>query len=284
MTDSARFLDQVESLPAFPAVLTQLLTIVRSETATASTISELIEMDPGLTSNALRIANSPAFRGSRPIQTAFEAVSRLGIRKIGEFAVGAWLRRSLPPKLPVYEQGAESFWMHSLATGVISNRLAISMNLSDGVAGIAGLLHDVGKLVIAVALESEQGRVLASLREGSEMLLAERAILGTDHMEVGHLIARRWNLPDPIANAIADHHENEADTTKGTPPYGRIVHLADAIAHSLGFGADIGGLHRSVREDAITRLGLSSEQVEQIVVSAFAEIQSIHEALRGGAS
>ena len=108
----------------------------------------------------------------------------------------------------------------------------------------AGLLHDVGKLAIGVALDEELQGVIESVDEHDlDLFTAEQHRLGTDHCETGRMLAELWSLPAPVVEVIAMHHAPpEADPAHRDLVY--VVHVANGFAHSVGFGADVGGMHR----------------------------------------
>jgi HD-like signal output (HDOD) protein len=112
-------------------------------------------------------------------------------------------------------------------------------------------------------------------RDGATLIGAEREILGVDHTEVGAEVAAVWKLPDPVVSAIRWHHDPNRVPTGVDGACVDLVHVADALAHSFGFGADVGELQRPLDPQAFDRLKLAAPGLEQVVAGSLAEIEGL---------
>lgn len=280
MIDSELIVARIGSLPTLPTVVLKLMALLKDPRASASDFEKAVKPDPALTSNLLRTSNSARYHGVTPCTTAAQAISRVGTARVLEVISSAALQRVIPAKIPGYEMTAATFWLHCIAVAVFSERLAREAKFSCVASAFtAGLLHDIGKLVIGEFLAEEGKVVLARLNEPDlTFISAEHAALGTDHGLIGLEIARRWNLPAEIGAVARWHH----DPTEETGELVAAVHVANALAHSFGYGTDSGELHRNLSPKAAARLGLRPSQIDAVVSRSFEDIQTLAEQLNDG--
>jgi putative nucleotidyltransferase with HDIG domain len=219
-------------LEALPVVAQRVMAMVRDERTSFERIAALLGTDQALTSAVLRHANSGLAMPSRRIATLREALARIGQRAISEVLVracaGPLLNRGLPP----YALPRRVAWRHAATASVASRDLA-SMLKSPGAeeASVAGLLHDVGKTVMtSVVPETAAEAVSIARSRRIPVWQAEAHLIGFHHGQVGGALLRSWGLPEPLAEAVALHHE----PTETTNQLALIVHMADAAAHAVG--------------------------------------------------
>lgn len=274
-----RIVERMTQLPALPTSVARLQVAINDSRSTAADVERVIRPDPALTANLLRMANSPFFGMSRKIDSVKQAVMILGMRRVYEATVSVAFANVLPKHLPGYEIAASEFWLHCVGVAILGERLARQAgSRAPDMIFTAGLLHDVGKLVIGSFLSEHPERLASSLEgSGATLVTAERELLGTTHAEVGGAICDRWQLPSPIAWSARWHH------TPGVAAGGvdrallDLVHVANDLAHCLGLGADSGELQRSIDEQAVARLGLGAEQLELVAAEAIEHVRQLAE-------
>ena len=253
--------ESIEALPTLPEAITRLGILLRDDKATSAAFEAAVRTDPAITANLLRAANSALHGGLEPTTSVRQAVTRIGLRRVYEVAIGTSFRRSLPIRLPGYGLDGPAFWLHCTATAVYAEALASEVRLPAlELAFTAGLLHDVGKLVI--------GGFLAELMPESNWwtfgtAAAERELLGSNHCDVGGEIARRWRLPLSIAHACRWHHEPEVAGAEVDLDLLAVVLTADHLAYLAGFPGDAGQA-KALGAFAQHRLGLTPECLERL--------------------
>jgi len=224
----------VMGLPPLPTVVSKLLQMVDSKKASADTLARLISTDQTLTAGLLKRANSAYYGFPKEISTVNMAIVVLGFNAVKD--IGLWLSVFDAFKHSSPENGIDAikFWEHSAACGVAARMLSkTSGSRYSGEAFTAGLLHDMGKMI----LNQYFGREFAEIRKKSlEMGLdaAEIDVLGVNHGMVGAWLAEKWNLPSIISDTIKHHHEpweSEAD-----PSFVALVTLADILCHNTNTG------------------------------------------------
>jgi HD-like signal output (HDOD) protein len=225
----------LERLPPFSPILNRLLATVAKGEVSFGELSELIEKDTVVAGNVLRLVNSPLYSFRGTVNSVRHAVAILGLSRLRNFALSLsisrmWTRTATPPGW----SGA-AFNLHSVAVGVLSDLLAEQAQVPYPEGGfVAGLLHDLGKLLVATSLPEEYQAVERLLgapeRSTSD---CEREVLGITHAELSGLALARWNLPIPIQLATAFHHAPE-NADQGRRHLAHIIHAADALANSMG--------------------------------------------------
>ncbi len=243
---------KVQQLPSLSAVVTRLLTLLQDNDITMAVLTAEMSKDQGLTVRVLRIANSPFYGMSSRIDSIQQAGTLLGLHTIHGIIVAAGIIGHFPPQ---QDQGFDrhSFWLHSIGTGCCAQILARHAGLDPEQAFTAGLLHDIGKLVLAAYFEDDFSHVLAWRDEhGCLIREAEESVLGFDHSEIGARVAQHWKLPKLLVNAIRFHHALPGKVT----PLAELVHVADIICRGLDIGHGGDDLIPALHPDALSRLGL----------------------------
>jgi len=277
---SAEILSHVNRLPAFPASAARLAALLDDERAGAPEVEKVIRPDPALTASLLRIAASAYFSPRNRPETVRQAVTLLGVKRTFEVASGAALASMIPARLPGYDLEARAFWLHCVAVAVFSERLAKEIGgRSPDLLFTAGLLHDIGKLVISAFVQRESPSILLKARAGMDFSAAEREVLGVDHAEVGAHVAATWHLPEPVAWAARWHHRPASAPQIADRSLVDLVHAADVLAISLGMGTDTGELARSVDSEAWARLGLNVRRMEAVASEGLQSVKELAAAL-----
>ena len=225
----------------------------------------------------LRLANSAYFGLSRRIGSSREAIAILGLKRVYDVATMAAMQRLLPKQIPGYELSSQAFWRHSVAVASFADNLSRAAGIATpATVFTAGLMHDIGKLILGEFLALHATPILEKLRgEGKTLVGAEREILGVDHTEVGAALATQWKLPDQVVAVIRWHHRPDdvpADVPRDCVD---LTHIADALAHAFGYGADIGELHRALDLMTYDRLKLATPVVEEVVARSFTDIEGL---------
>jgi putative nucleotidyltransferase with HDIG domain len=208
----------------------ELLSIVDQEDADLSLLAKKVSHDLALTAKTLQLANSPMFATGIKVATVQQAITLLGFDKVRALITRAALTGCFPERIC---KGFDHtmFWHHSKATAIAASILARHIGLNENHAFTAGLLHDIGRLVLVSSLPDDYATALACRAEQNcSMIDAEQQIFGADHTTVGELLAVNWNFSNEIRLAIACHHQPDRP---GGGFLAAIVHIANAIVHQL---------------------------------------------------
>jgi HD-like signal output (HDOD) protein len=261
-----RALKCLDELQPFSPVVYKLLSTLAADpdTISLSGISDLISKDTVLSGKVLGLANSALYGRGTDIVSVHRAVARLGVNKIRNTVLALSINRVWnTAKTPRYWSMLR-FNLHSLATAVAADLLGIKLptHYAEG-AFVAGLFHDIGRLIMAVMLKDDY-EDLCQLPESQVGLLREREreLVGFDHAGLSRDILNHWRLPVEIQTAVAFHEDPEQDDTRASSdriPLSKIVHTADRYAISLGLSVDENG--GTALEDPLQLLGTSENSL-----------------------
>ena len=220
----------LKSLPPFPAVALQLLSLLDDTEAPMKKVVDLLRIDPALSAEILRVSNSALYGLSRRIDNVSHAIVVLGTEVVKRLALTIALGRFSHSFLR--NQSLRVCWDHSVACALIAEKLAGAMHQPKDRAYTAGLLHDVGRLALLACYPAEYGNLMTVARENDfDELECERQLFDVDHCAAGEWLGRQWNLPPEFVEAIAQHHAAEAKDKSMLS----IVTAGNSIADTIGF-------------------------------------------------
>jgi HD-like signal output (HDOD) protein len=221
----------MHTLPSLPTLYREVMQELQSPDASIDKIGQIIAKDPGMLTKMLQVVNSPFYGLSRRISSATQAVALLGLETI----------KSLVLSMKVFSQfesSAQTFfsldilWNHGMITGryarMIAKEQGAGARSMEEDAFTAGLLHDVGLLVLATNTPDQYTETLALMNQGIAEWEAERQVLGATHAEVGGYLLGTWGLSDPIVEAVAFHHDPGRSAGHTFSPLAA-VHIANVL-------------------------------------------------------
>lgn len=275
----ARAIRCLGELPPFSPILNRLLASLAKEDVSFNKLGDLIEKDPVMAGDLLHLVNSALYARRGSINSVRHALSLLGINKLRNAVLGMsitrmWNQVRTPPSWSMAR-----FNMHSSAAAILSDLLSqrLTVDYAEG-AFVAGLLHDVGRLLIALGLTEEYGRILQMHEsEGKPLLECELEVTGLTHPELSAEALAHWNLPEPIQNAVRFHHSTELDTTRigaGGIRLSRVLDAANQYVNSMGVSIlkktpDTGDA------TLIERLGLPAEELQTVLADFKTEYEAM---------
>jgi putative nucleotidyltransferase with HDIG domain len=219
-------------IPPFPQVAIRILQLTNNEDVSMSQLSALISSEPAFSSEVLTIANSALYSGRFPVTSVLQAVAVLGTKNLRGLCLTVGVRAYLGDSLN--NQSLRAMWRHSLACALIAQQLARAGSMPSGEAYTAGILHDIGRLALAVISAKEYASLLEThIGSASSVLQAERDLFGFDHCEVGQHLIRDWKLPANFASIVSDHHSARQ---KGDPwQMPDLINVSCRMSDSVGF-------------------------------------------------
>jgi len=256
----------VRDLLSLPEIAVQVNAMAEDPRFSAAEIGDVISRDPSLTARLLRIANSPFFGFTTKVATVNRAVAVVGSKKLRDLIIATCAIRTFKG-VPNQLVSMDDFWYHSLYCAIAARLLAASRRLPHADSLFtAGLLHDIGQLIIFNRLPEQAREALRLSMEDPhavDMHLAEQEVLGFDHAQVGGLLLRHWRLPALIEECVAHHHTPEKAVH--FPMEAAIVHIANSIATL----AEINSTHLEdvprIQATAWKVSGLKEEIIEPIM-------------------
>ena len=231
-----RIAQNVLSLPALPTIIAKMIEMIDNPRTSASQLTKLISTDQVLTAKILKLANSAYYGFPRRIGTINLAIVVLGFDTIKDLGLSASIIDRFKRRSGNTSFDMSLFWEHSIACGVIGRRLARELNYRiSGEVFVAGLLHDIGKLILNQYFPNELNEIVDRIKKNNESFVqAEIPVIGVGHALIGSWLTEKWNLPSQLVEVIKYHHT--PDQAPEQSQIASIVQFADFLCKWRGIG------------------------------------------------
>jgi putative nucleotidyltransferase with HDIG domain len=268
-------LEQVRDLPTLPLILDKLRVAIRNPNSDANKIAAIIGDDPAMMARILKVVNSALYGGTGKIDSLKMAIARLGFNAVNNLAISTSVFKAFGSGEDDFDR--KEFWRHCVSTGIAGGaimdacRKSLSRRYEKEMLHLAGLIHDVGKLVFDQYFHDDFMEALSkSKAEGIPLNKAEYKVFGTDHTAVGAWLAKKWQMSDQLAECILWHHRPQkakADFQELV----RIIEVANYICNyrMIGNSGDVS--KPTCSEDSWKMLKLSEEDYYGIMDQIVAE-------------
>ena len=214
----------------------RILRLIADEKSSMEQISRMVERDPSLAANILKVSNSPYYGVRQKVASLKLALAILGLNEVINIVTSISIIRMFPSRRKAGEFNRAKFWRHSFGCASAAQMLAAELQFNtEGVEFVAGLIHDIGKLILDQYFHPKLKEIW-SLREKEDIpvLEAEARVMGADHAILGSWLAESWHLPAVLVDSIMYHHRPldvlALSTPNPMPSLTAIVHLADILA------------------------------------------------------
>ncbi|MBP9219308.1 MAG: HDOD domain-containing protein [Sterolibacterium sp.] len=247
------------NLPAVPAVMTELVGYLQGEDIDAKKVAHLITRDPVLSARCVNLANSSVYGLNKRVSTIQDAITVIGQQAVSTM-VSSLAVASRVAGMATHDHALKDIWIHSVCTALCARVLARHTRLNPETAFTTGLLHDIGKFVLAARFKEHYAQVLVHQRaEDCRMAKAEKAVLGFTHAEIGAQVADEWKFAPEVGRAVSGHHDPEQHPASTLTS---LIHVANALAHVLQFVDDKEDLAPRLSEYALSRLSLEFDDLK----------------------
>jgi putative nucleotidyltransferase with HDIG domain len=270
---------KVDQLPSIPAIIKRLIDLTADPETDIKDILELIQKDQALTAGVLRLCNSAYYGLSRRVASIDEAVIMLGFNTIANICLTIGPALYFRRNLWIYGRTGADLWRHSVATAFSCEQLSHYLGEDRiEVTYTAGLLHDIGKLVLAEHDPRDLKSIMELAAGDMELVEAEKKVVGLDHGAIGAKLAARWKFPRPLVQAIKYHHRpsrapSDADLCE-------IVYIGNTIAHQLEKGTRIDMPDGSDGRVVFDRYGIGSDQLDRILSTVNSQVEDAEASLK----
>ena len=256
-----RFIRGIRYLPTLPTVLAQILALLNDEKSSARDMEHIITHDQSLSSKVLTVANSAYYGFRHKIVTVRRAVVALGYEEIRNICLGASLMGFLHPSTFKNKQAAELLWLHSVcvadAARIISDKTKACEN---DVAFTAGLMHDLGKVVLAAFFPEEVDAMHALMDKENLGYRQAEAAQDMDHAQIGKALCEYWDLPPQLVEGVGYHHDLHSGLDFYNVP--ATVHAANFLGHISQLGDSGNNDPPEIKERVMEKLGLDMAMLE----------------------
>lgn len=279
MTRREEILDGLESItdiPSLPEVISKVDEVMNSSNASAASVADIINDDPAITLKVIKLANSPLFTVGRTIDDVRQAVVQLGFREVRNLVLAL---SSINIMRNLNNIDYRKFWQHSITVGFATRALAgfyKKEELDDkflSMAFTAGLLHDIGILVLDQFFTEHYAEVLSSAVDGGDTPLygVELQKLGITHCEISSIILRQWGFSETAIDGVLCHHSPESSVEGRT--LAELLHIANFICNNQGITNGTPVQSFGFSDSAWEELGLSLDDSISIIESVRMEAE-----------
>lgn len=255
----------VEEVPAFPQTIMNIIQLTEEATCSAKEIEAEIMKDQGLTVKVLKMANSAFYSGRRKIETVADATVLLGFKAIQSMVLATVVGSYLEKELKGYALEEEALWRQSQLSAITTRLIAKKIKyVKPDQAYTAGLLKDIGKVILDIYVEKDILEILRKVEEKQESFVeAEQEVLGFHHGDIGARIAAKWNLSQDLIEVIRlHHHPEDAVVNKKLV---MITHVADSMLMMMGQEIGVDGLSYQFSPVAMETLGIDEAFMMEIM-------------------
>lgn len=268
----------IKNLPTLPIIVSRVLEVADDSGSSATELAEIVARDMSVSAKVLNLANSAFYGFSRRITTVPQAVVVLGFETVRSLALSVSVFESLNKPSGEASFDREAFWVHSIGCGTAARLVAKNLGMRDtGTPFVAGLLHDLGKVILDTYYNDLYQEVVEEMVEEERSALdVETDVLDIDHAEVGGWLATRWKFPEVLVAPIASHH-NLMSADEAFLKDAVITHLANILTKRAGIGLCYESEIPDPSDLVESNLGLSSDKVDEILKELGSEQEKIKE-------
>jgi putative nucleotidyltransferase with HDIG domain len=265
LASTAEIEQAMESIQPIPQVALKILRLIDTEEYEIKTLAEEIRKDQVISARAIKLCNSAAFAGSNKVEALDQALVLLGMRLLVKLIISVSVKELFGHSGLGYSLCKGGLYHHAVGTAIIAEKLAdFTGRAEPGLAYTAGLLHDIGKVVLDQSIASAYPLFYRKLfEEEHNFLEAENEILGLDHAQVGNKLACKWLFPESLCDIIHNHHRPEKATRYRELAH--VVYLADLLMSRFHSGLELERLNTETLASRMETIGLSIDNFADIV-------------------
>jgi HD-like signal output (HDOD) protein len=252
----------IKSLEPLPQVALRVLELAREEDVVPRELVDVIQTDGAITAKVLKLCNSAHFGFRREIASLHEAGNLLGASTLVNLVLTSCASRYFRNYGRSSSRLRQSRWEESVANALASSLIAGQVGVDRPRAYTAGLLMNIGNLVLDRFLPDRQIELLAAIGSGASLLEAERGVLGLDHAQIGARLAQRWDLPELLVDTIAVHHQ--PSEAQQDARLASCAHLAEGLTRTLRNPPEVEGPSYAQDSGALALCGISPQRLEAI--------------------
>lgn len=275
MNRREEILSKASEVVVIPSCAHKAMTLLGDPNADMDELASIIEHDPGLTMNLLKIVNASFFSGDKGTMTAHEAISRLGTAQVLQFVLSTGVAPSFVQKIEGYDLTPDMHMQHSVVVAMAAQELGRVLELDvPEYTYTAGLLAGVGKIVMGAYLKIDvESIIVLAESESLSFDQAEDRVLGINHAELGGVMMENWGLPGEITDVVRYHLR--PDEYHGQSLALDLVHIGSVLAKMIGVGLGADGLNYRPSTAVAERLKLTPAVVDAVSAQVITDLADI---------
>ncbi len=279
MSRSDEVLALIRHVPPFPKVAGRVMELIKNPDVTAAQLAEVIQFDPVITANVLKICNASYFGLPRKVSSLDEGLVVIGHDILKDILITSSSAKFYKGQVGAgYQLEQGDMWKHSVASGIMAKLLVeYIQGVDSGSAFTAALLHDIGKRFLSGFVADEFQQIVDKVeRDHCSFVEAEREFIGLDHAELGGKILEKWEFDQALVDAVREHHNPKALEME---PLTALVALSNSLVISMGIGSGADGMATELHGDGLKRFGLTMDTVQICMADLLSEMDKAQELL-----
>ncbi len=259
-------INNIAALPTMPEVATKILNMVNDPEVSFKAVAEELAKDQSMTTNVLKLCNSAYFSKGKEITSIERAIVTLGIKELTNIVMVIAAKPILDKYVIGYDLGKGELWKQGLLVGILSKQIALLKNRKDiaDVVFTGGIIHNVGKTVIAIFVQNTYNDILEEVRKNNITFTeAEKNVMGYSHQEISEKILEKWNFT-AVLRAIVRYYAEPENAPAEFKTEVSIVHIAHSIGIMAGIGIGSDGLYHQLSKLAIDNLKMDNQELEEL--------------------
>ncbi|HOT43257.1 MAG TPA: HDOD domain-containing protein [Spirochaetota bacterium] len=259
-------ISNIDQLPPLPEVASKVINMVSDPDVSFKLVAQEISKNQAMTANILKLCNSAFFSKGKEITSIDRAIVTLGLKEVKDIVLLVAAKPVLDKPVSGYDLAQGDLWKQGLAVATMSRDIAIAKKRKDlsDIVFTGGIIHNVGKVVIALFVQQAFRQILELVQTGNIAFhVAEKEIMGYNHQEVGEKILIKWNFP-PVLRSIVRFYQDPSASPPEHMLEVSIVHIANAICLMGGVGIGSDGLYHEIKDEAIKKTGLTQAELEEL--------------------
>lgn len=268
-------LESVSKVVALPSCVGKAAALLEDNVNDFAMLARIIEHDPGLTANLLKMVNASAIARRHPILTTRDALCWLEAPDILQFVISTGIAPSYVRTIDGYDQGPGMYLQHSVTVAIAACKLGKALGVSfPAYTYTTGLLAGVGKLVLGSYVDVDMPALVhKAFSENLAFDRAEDLVLGVNHAEIGESLLKRWGLPPEITDVVRYHLR--PDDFDGENLVLDLVHVGNMMAKIIGVGLGVDGLNYDLSRNALDRLGVTPDIADAVSAEVVLELEPL---------
>lgn len=227
-------MNKLKHIPTLPHILLQLMKACDADNGSLKELSKIVEKDPGLTSQILKLANSAYYSKNHKVESVDSAVIFLGTNAIKNIAICSSVHEVFQKVKSRSGFNLKQFWWHSLRCAILAKIIAKKQHFKDpDAAFLFGMLHDLGKIILWINFPDQYAELLEKRKGHPDLVLAGESKLGANHAEIGAWLLNKWNFQHEIVDAVLCHHHSMYSMLSA-PPLAKFVFVANLLSNESG--------------------------------------------------
>ena len=264
--------DQIENLPTLPSVYSEVERLCQNPDVDSEELSKVIQTDPSITLKLLRLANSAFFGFTRKVNSVKDAISLLGNQTVKNAVLSISIYEATKGEEVSAGLDKKKFWQHSVGVGSIARFMANKLGIQRDEVFAAGILHDIGKVVLDGLFSDYYAPVLKAVAERKiSIFQAEQEEIGLPHTKIGQELGQAWKIPESFIEGISHHHKPGGSDFD--PELASLIHVADILCRNAEMGSGGDDLVPLIDEFASEKLSVGPEKILEWETDILSELE-----------